>query len=40
MNNAARKKIEEYSYALADGIGKGYSSQVYRGKHDTTGINK
>jgi hypothetical protein len=27
-----RKKIENYSYGLADVIGKGYSSQVYTGR--------
>jgi hypothetical protein len=29
-----RKKIEEYSYGLNDVIGKGYSSHVYKGRHD------
>jgi SNF-related kinase len=33
-----RKKIEDFSYGLSDVIGKGYSSQVYKGKHDDTGI--
>ena len=33
------KKIEEYSYSLSNGIGKGYSSQVYKGKNDSTGIS-
>lgn len=33
---AARKKIEQYSYALCDRIGKGYSSIVYRGRNDQT----
>lgn len=32
-----RKKIENYSYGLNDQIGKGYSSQVYRGRNDDTG---
>jgi hypothetical protein len=32
-----RKKIEEYSYGLNDVIGKGYSSQVYKGRHDQSG---
>lgn len=32
-----RKKIEEFSYGLNDVIGKGYSSQVYKGRHDDTG---
>lgn len=31
-----RKKIESYSYGLTDEIGKGYSSKVYRGRHDET----
>jgi hypothetical protein len=31
-----RKKIENYSYGLSDTIGKGYSSQVYRGRNDNT----
>jgi hypothetical protein len=30
----SRKKIEAYSYGLTDEIGKGYSSKVYRGRHD------
>lgn len=34
--NFTRKKIENYSYGLDDAIGKGYSSQVYRGKNDET----
>ena len=29
-----RKKIENYSYGLGDTIGKGYSSQVYKGRND------
>jgi hypothetical protein len=32
-----RKKIENYSYGLNDVIGKGYSSQVYKGRNDTNG---
>lgn len=32
-----RKKIENYSYGLNDVIGKGYSSQVYKGRNDNTG---
>lgn len=32
----ALKKIENYSYALSDEIGLGYSSHVYRGKNDLT----
>jgi hypothetical protein len=31
-----RKKIENYSYALLDKIGKGYSSTVYKGRNDDT----
>lgn len=34
-----RKKIEEYSYGLNDVIGKGYSSQVYKGRHDQSGTS-
>ena len=33
-----RKKIEEFSYGLNDVIGKGYSSQVYKGRHDDSCI--
>ena len=32
-----RKKIEDYSYVLTHNIGKGYSSQVFRGRNDITG---
>jgi hypothetical protein len=32
-SNYTRKKIENYSYGLNDVIGKGYSSQVYKGKN-------
>jgi hypothetical protein len=32
-----RKKIENYSYGLNDVIGKGYSSQVYKGRNDNNG---
>lgn len=32
----ARKVIENYSYALTDAIGKGFSSVVYRGRNDET----
>jgi hypothetical protein len=35
----ALKKILNYSYALTDEIGLGYSSKVYKGKNDTTSIN-
>ena len=31
------KAIKDYSYALSDCIGKGFSSSVYEGKHDITG---
>lgn len=31
-----RKKIEDYSYALLDVIGKGYSSLVYKGINEKT----
>ena len=31
-----RKKLEHFSYALSDIIGKGYSSQVFKGKNDLT----
>ena len=33
-----RKKIQNYSFVLADKIGKGYSSTVYKGVDDLTGI--
>lgn len=33
-----RKKIENYSFALNNLIGKGYSSTVYKGTDDLTGI--
>ncbi|CAD8109433.1 unnamed protein product [Paramecium sonneborni] len=32
----ARKVIENFSYALTDAIGKGFSSIVYRGRNDET----
>jgi hypothetical protein len=35
----ALKKIENYSYALTDEIGLGFSSRVYRGKNDLNSIN-
>ena len=35
-SGAVRKKLEDYSYLLSDNIGKGYSSQVFRGRHDLT----
>lgn len=34
---AIRKKLEDYSYVLNHNIGKGYSSQVFRGRNDLTG---
>lgn len=33
-----RKKLEDYSYCLGHNIGKGYSSHVYKGRNDVTGI--
>jgi hypothetical protein len=33
------KKIKNYSYNLADRIGKGFSSIVYKGINDTTSNN-
>lgn len=36
MQSVARKKLEHYSYLLTDAIGKGYSSQVFRGRNDLT----
>jgi hypothetical protein len=32
----ARKKLEKYSYQLNSHIGKGYSSQVFKGRNDIT----
>jgi serine/threonine-protein kinase ULK/ATG1 len=32
--------LEDYSYLLSDNIGKGYSSQVFRGRNDTTSTNR
>ena len=32
----ARKIVENFSYALTDSIGKGFSSIVYRGRNDET----
>ena len=29
--------MEDYSYLLNENIGKGYSSQVFRGRNDLTG---
>jgi hypothetical protein len=36
-SGAVRKKLEDYSYLLNESIGKGYSSQVFRGRNDVTG---
>jgi hypothetical protein len=36
LQPGTRKKLEHFSYALSDIIGKGYSSQVFRGKNDLT----
>ena len=33
---ASRKKVEDYSYCLSHNIGKGYSSQVFKGRNDNT----
>lgn len=30
------KTIEQYTYNTFDGIGKGYSSQVYKGRNEKT----
>lgn len=32
-----RKVIEHYSYNMTEVIGKGYSSNVFKGKDDNTG---
>jgi hypothetical protein len=37
--SAIRKKIDDYSYLLDHNIGKGYSSQVFRGRKDPTGTS-
>lgn len=36
-SGAVRKKLEDYSYLLNQNIGKGYSSEVFRGRNDLTG---
>ncbi|CAD8085766.1 unnamed protein product [Paramecium primaurelia] len=36
IQSNARKVIENFSYALTDAIGKGFSSVVYRGRNDET----
>ena len=33
-----KKKIQHYTYSPEDILGKGFSSQVYRGRDDHTGI--
>lgn len=35
--DSIQKRINQYSYANTDTIGKGFSSQVYKGKNDQTG---
>ena len=35
-SSAPRKKLEDYSYQLNHNIGKGYSSQVFKGRNDNT----
>jgi hypothetical protein len=35
--DSIQKKINQYSYANTDTIGKGFSSQVYKGRNDQTG---
>lgn len=32
-----REKIDQYSYVNKESIGKGYSSNVFKGKDDRTG---
>lgn len=34
LQPGTRKKLEHFSYALNEIIGKGYSSQVFKGKND------
>lgn len=36
FSSAMKKKLEHFSYNLSDAIGKGYSSQVFKGKNDLT----
>ena len=39
MSNAhSKRKIKHFSYVPSDRVGKGYSSVVYRGKNDNTGM--
>ena len=37
-NANTRKKLEDYSYCLSHNVGKGYSSTVYKGRNDITGL--
>jgi hypothetical protein len=37
-SNLARKKLEKYSYQLNSQIGKGYSSQVFKGRNDVSNL--
>lgn len=37
-NTIAMKKIENYSYAMSDEIGLGFTSHVYKGRCDITSI--
>jgi hypothetical protein len=37
-SSSTRKKLEDYSYLLNNNIGKGYSSQVFKGRNDITSI--
>jgi hypothetical protein len=39
MTADVRKKIQNYSFLITDKIGKGYSSVVYKGANDLTGIS-
>lgn len=37
--DSIQKKVNQYSYASTDPIGKGFSSQVYKGRNEQTGIH-
>lgn len=37
QSSSTIKVIKDYSYAINDCIGKGFSSSVYRGQNDLTG---
>ncbi len=37
--DSIQKKINQYSYANTDSIGKGFSSQVFKGRNELTGIH-